>query len=464
MHSPASRPATASRLDLSTCLAWGAGTVAVAALFNSVNVLLLRYVVDFAGVSAAAAGGLIGLSKIYDALIDPVIGAASDRTRAKSGRRRPFVLAGGLLLAVAALLLFNLPAGLSPAVAFGWFAVALVLYATAYATFSVPYMAMPAEMTADYHERSRLISFRVGGVAVASLLAVFVGPVLMSGVGGGRAGYTALSVMLAVLIVVASLYCFVGTRRAPFHYAVADSGHGWAVKAKLLLENRPFMLLLVVKLLQLMALAVMQAALPFMFKRILNLSDTALGLYFLCFYGTMILVQPLWVRSTKKTGKRNTFIVATVVYAAIHASWYFAAAGEPSAITAVRGAALGAVGGAVLLLGQSLLPDTMEWDYRRTGLRREGVLSAVYTIVEKVAFALGAALTGLVLGAAGYVQGTGAQAVQQPASALAAIHWLCSVFPAAFLLASLVALYFYRLDEGDLAGAAPVVEPADAIP
>lgn len=459
MHSVTPRP---DRLDLSVCLAWGAGTVAVAALFNSVNVLLLRYVVDYAGVTAIAAGGVIGASKIYDALIDPLIGTVSDRTRSPAGRRRPFVLAGGLLLAVAALLLFNLPAGLTSGVALGWFTIALLLYATAYATFSVPYMAMPAEMTADFHQRSRLISFRVAAVAVASLFAVFLGPVLMSSVGGGRAGYRALSILLATLIVVTSVYCFVGTRRASFHYASADTGHGWLAKAKLLVENRPFMVLLIVKLLQLMALAVTQASLPFMFKRILNLNDSALGVYFLCFYGSMILVQPLWVRATGLAGKRKVFIAATLVYAAIHASWWFARPGELAALTALRGVLLGGVGGAVLLLGQSLLPDTMEWDYRKTGLRREGVLSAIYTIVEKLAFALGAALTGLVLGAAGYVQGTGAQQGHQPASALTAIYWLCSVFPIAFLVTSTVALHFYRLEKADLVDAPSTVEPRDA--
>jgi GPH family glycoside/pentoside/hexuronide:cation symporter len=301
-------------------------------------------------------------------------------------------------------------------------------------------------------------------VAVASLFAVFIGPVLMSRVGGGRTGYAALSVMLAVLIVITTIYCFVGTRRAAFHFASADSGHGWAAKARLLVENKPFMLLLVIKVLQLMALAVTQASLPFMFKRILKLDDSVLGLYFLCFYGTMILVQPLWVRTTRRSGKRNVFIVATLIYAAIHVSWYFARAGEPAVLTAARGVVLGAGGGAVLLLGQSLLPDTMEWDYRRTGLRREGVLSAIYTIVEKVAFAMGAALTGLALGAAGYVQGAGAHQVQQPASAITAIYWLCSIVPICFLVLSTVALKFYRLDQGELTELAPAVEPADVLP
>src|SRR3546814_13806888 len=90
-----------------TCVGWGAGTLAVAALFNSVNVLLLRYLVDYVGIGAALAGSLMALSKLYDALIDPIVGSFSDRSTSRHGRRRPFVLAGGVLLAVSALILFR---------------------------------------------------------------------------------------------------------------------------------------------------------------------------------------------------------------------------------------------------------------------------------------------------------------------------------------------------------------------
>uniref|UniRef100_UPI0035CBFC8A MFS transporter n=1 Tax=uncultured Sphingomonas sp. TaxID=158754 RepID=UPI0035CBFC8A len=124
-------PATAAApLSFGICAGWGLGTLAVAALFNAVNVLLLRYVVDFVGIGAALAGSLIGLSKLYDAVIDPLVGAASDRTRSRWGRRRPFLLFGGVLLAIAALLLFNVPSGLSAQVKVGYVLVALLAYAT----------------------------------------------------------------------------------------------------------------------------------------------------------------------------------------------------------------------------------------------------------------------------------------------------------------------------------------------
>lgn len=443
----ASAAAEESVLPLKTCIAWGAGTVAVAALFNSVNVLLLRYVVDYAGISAALAGSLIAGSKLYDAFIDPIVGSASDRTKSRMGRRRPFLLAGGILLAVAALLLFNIPGG-GGALSVGVFIFALLVYATGYAAFSVPYMAMPAEMTSSYNERSRLISFRVAAVAIASMLAVFVGPVILSTFGGGQTGHSAMSVFIAAIVLVATAYCFVGTGSAPFHYSPAIKA-SWSEKLHSLAGNRPFVILLVVKLLQLMALAVTQAAMPFLFQRVLQLSDSAMGLYFLVFYGMMILVQPLWVKLAKSRGKRDIYIVGTLLYGAIYLSWYFVSASEPLALVYLRAVALGAMGGAVLLLGQSLLPDTMAWDFKRTGMRREGMLAAVYTVVEKLAFALGAALTGVILGRTGYVQGA-ASATVQPASAIEAIYWLASFIPLGFLVLSVIALLFYDLDEAKL--------------
>ncbi len=447
-------------LPLRTCVSWGLGTLTVAALFNSVNVLLLRYIVDYAGLGAVLAGSLIGLSKLYDAVIDPAVGSWSDRTRSSMGRRRPFILGGGLLLAVSALLLFNIPDGLSTTSKAAFIIFALLVYASGYAAFSVPYMAMPAEMTTSFHERSRLISFRVTGVAIASLIATFVGPVLIARSGGGQAGHTTLSIFLAVVIVAGTIGCFWGTRNASFHYDESPVRLSLSRKLALMADNRPFVLLLVIKLLQLTALAVTQASMPFLFKRILGLSDTLLGAYFLIFYGVMMVCQPFWVRAARRWGKRSVYLWATIGYALLYFSWYWLAPGEPLILVYARALLFGALGGAVLLLGQSLLPDTMEWDYRRTGMRREGMLSAVYTMVEKLSFALGAAATGIVLGRAGYIQGTGNTAAVQPQSAIKAIYMLASTLPMLLLLASCVALWFYSLSEQRLADA-PIPNAGD---
>ena len=100
-------------------------------------------------------------------------------------------------------------------------------------------------------------------------------------------------------------------------------------------------------------------------------------------------------------------------------------------------------------MGQSMLPDTMEYDFLRTGLRREGIFAALYTTVEKFSGAIGVALVGALLGTYGYIQSRGGT-VAQPESALWAIRIAMAWVPAAITLAGMAALLFYDLDERKL--------------
>ena len=97
-----------------------------------------------------------------------------------------------------------------------------------------------------------------------------------------------------------------------------------------------------------------------------------------------------------------------------------------------------------------MLPDTIEYDRRRTGLERAGIFAGIYTTAEKLAYALGPALTGIVLGAMGYVSGTGGTAIEQPASAITAIYLCIGVAPGVCLSAAIAMLFFYDLDEAKL--------------
>ena len=100
-------------------------------------------------------------------------------------------------------------------------------------------------------------------------------------------------------------------------------------------------------------------------------------------------------------------------------------------------------------MGQSMLPDTMEYDRRRTGLRREGIFAAFYTTVEKLSGAIGVAVVGAILSSAGYLQSRGAMVVQ-PESALLAIRVSMAWLSAGITLAAMGALVFYNLDEARL--------------
>jgi GPH family glycoside/pentoside/hexuronide:cation symporter len=118
-----------------------------------------------------------------------------------------------------------------------------------------------------------------------------------------------------------------------------------------------------------------------------------------------------------------------------------------------RALIVGVAAGGMLLMGISMLPDTMEWDRRRTGgLRREGIFSSAYAITEKAVFAIGPAIMGVVLSATGFISTTGGALAEQPETAVNALYAGVSFLPAMLLALSIVALFFYDLDEAKLKG------------
>jgi len=133
-------------------------------------------------------------------------------------------------------------------------------------------------------------------------------------------------------------------------------------------------------------------------------------------------------------------------------SWLLATPAEPFGLTLLRGVVLGFLGGATLLMGQAMLPDTMEYDFRLTGLRREGVYAGVYTTIEKFAFAFGPAITGGVLAAMGYVASRDGFA-EQPDSAITAVYICAAGLPALTGLIGAICLTQYDLTEEKLKAA-----------
>lgn len=429
------------QLPLSLCVGWGIGSLGMSLMFSATGVLLLRYLVDYVGIAAALAGLLISAAKIYDAIVDPLFGVASDRTRSRWGRRRPYLLLGGVLSALSFVLLFHLDGAAGSPYVVALTLLVLLANASGYALFNVPYLAMPGEMTRDYHERTRLMSFRVAAVAGGQLIATFVGPLLIERFGGGAEAHGIASWTLAAFILASSLACFVGTRHAP----AAEAPHapaGLRTQFAAALSNLPFTLLLGVKLTYLFGLSVYIAAMPFLFVSVLGLGYGALGVYFLFQSSAMLLSQPLWVALTRRLGKVRTYYFATGVYCATLLTWLLAGPGEAQAAIMLRGAVAGVAGGGLLLLGQSMLLDTMQHDFELTGERREGLLAGIYTTVEKVSFSFGPALIGLALGAAGYVAAAG---MAQPASARTAIYACMTLVPVIATAGGSLLLRRYRI-------------------
>jgi GPH family glycoside/pentoside/hexuronide:cation symporter len=143
------------------------------------GLLMLPYLTDTLGVGAALAGVIVFLPKAWDFFMNPIAGRLSDRVGDPRRRRRPFLLAGGIGMAASFALMFSGPQG-PTWLAAGWVLVFFVLGATSYALFQVPYLAMSAEITDSYAERTRMMTWRVVAITVTIMLVGATSPALVA--------------------------------------------------------------------------------------------------------------------------------------------------------------------------------------------------------------------------------------------------------------------------------------------
>ena len=399
-------------LSIRTLSGWGLGTLGAATLYQLLSVFLLKYLVDIVGIGAVAAGALIFATKIYDGVIDPLVGIASDRTKSRWGRRRPYILVGGMIFGLSSIATFAVPALHDSVLLLAYLAVVLLVNTTGYALVSIPYLAMPAEMTRDPHQRTRIMSFRVAGLGMAQILGPALGPFLIAWAGGGLRGYAFMGACVGTMVVAASSACFVLTAKAPVLDIEAQPRVSLGARIRTATGNTPFMVLLLVKFSNLIGVNFFFAALPFVFTVVLKRGYGALGSYFLLQAIGIFASQPVWVRLSRRLGKRLSYALAALLYALSTASWVLSGPGDSQAAVLARAIVIGVAGGGLLLAGQSMLPDAIAYDFRRTGLRREGVFAGLYTTAEKVSVAVASLLIGAILGAAGYVGGKHGDHVQ----------------------------------------------------
>ena len=437
-------------MSLRLRVGWGLGSLSMSAMFNAISLLLLAFLIEVVGIPALTAGALILVSKIYDAVTDPLMGVLSDRTKSRWGRRRPYLMLGGILAGISFAIIFSVPVFESQTTLLIYIFVSLLLNATAYTVFNVPYLAMPAEMTDSYHERTSLMSFRVCAIAGGQLLSSVIGPIIIAKYGGGLFGHSMMSIVVGIAIIAICTICFWSTHDAKFTVRITDHNFTLRDQIRLAIENKPFFVLLMVKFTQLFGFSIFIAALPLLFTRILEVSYAYLGTYYLFQAGATIASQPACVFLSRKYGKTACYYVTSAIFAGASASWVFATASDPVWFIDARATLTGIGAGGLLLIGQSLLPDTIEHDFRRTGLRREGIFAGVYTTVEKISFAFGPAVLGLLLGGLGWIEAQGGERVAQSAQALMAID-IAMLIPTLTLILSCICLSRYALTESALA-------------
>jgi len=409
------------------------------------------------GVAPGLISTVLGLKIAVDAVFDTLFGWFSDNTRTRFGRRRPFMLVGGVLAGIGLPLLFAVGRGWSDQEYFVFMLVSACLYVPAMSCFAMPWNSLASEMTPDYHERTRVMSVKNAIQKIPELglfcaaqfttLAIFNDSQGKSNILLGAQVYTTI---LGVIMIVLAVLIFLFTRERYYEAVVSKSFQRVPFKDTLYrtLRNRPFRLMLGTMLVYNLATAMV----------------SMLGYYTTVYYvcgGNLVEATkwnslmglagmlfglagiPFAVWLARRHSKRDALMIILVLaIGAFVGDWFFYNPALPWLQPLASGCLAFASAGFWTLYG-SAMADVLDHDELATGQRREGSFAACGSWTSKVGLALGNLSSGFVLQFTGFDAKLPAQSEQ----AVLMIRVFLSGIPIIGLLIALVVVSRYFLTE-----------------
>jgi sugar (glycoside-pentoside-hexuronide) transporter len=434
-------------LPLHVRMAYGLGDVASQFVWTITSSYLALFYTDAVGFPAASVAALMLIARVFDAVIDPFIGAMAERTRTRWGRFRPWILFGMLPLAVLVVLAFTAPFG-DGTLGFVFAVVTYGLLGALYSAVNVPYGALSAVMSERTADRVSLNSWRMvgtnlGGITLSLIILPMV--VFFSGVGDGHTqtvhGYT----LTAAVFAVASIPLFFAVFKTSKEIVSPERGAGISLRstARVVFTNGPLMLLFVTLLFSLMSLFGRLSVVLYYY--IYNVGNFGLVSILMALAPASTIVGILlFAPLGRRFGKRNMLIVSLAAQAATLGVLYFVDYRNAAVVIIVT--VLYGLSSFAIPLSLAMVADCVDYADDRTGIRSDGTSYALTSFATKLASAIGGAAGLALLGAFGYV----ANRPQTP-EALGGVDLVVNVLPAVAALLAIVPMCFYRLNEREYA-------------
>ena len=423
------------RLASAQRIGYGIGDFGINLFFISTLTYLLYFYTDVVGLSAAAAAGVIWVARLVDAVTDPLMGAIAERTRSRWGRLRPYILFGALPLGASAVLMFASPE-LGDSGKLWWAYLTYIAFSVAFTVVSIPYSALTASLTADYHERTVLSTVRMA-CAFGGGFAISVGmPILVAEFDTEADGYLWSMVICAVLATPLLWLTFAQTEERIQPPAAQRLAIGDSLRAVFL--NPPLLVVMVMFSCGMLSFTVRQTAAIYYFEYNLGRPDL-IATWFAATLSIMFVGLIFTPRLADRYGKPGGILIGAAVTIAAALGLYFTPY-ERIELIFVWGCLLALGGTPIAVLGWAMIPDTVDYAQARFGVRADGSVFAMSSFFQKLAKALGGSGVAAVLALAGYA----ANADQSPTS-LAAIRSLMTLVPAAIMVVMIAAALAYPL-------------------
>ncbi|MCP5179040.1 MAG: MFS transporter [Pseudomonadales bacterium] len=415
---------------------YGVGDLGINLYFIAGMTYLMYFYTDVYGLSAAAAGGVLLVARIVDAVTDPVMGMVAERTNARSGRMRPYILYGALPLAVISVLTFTAVDG-DATFRLWWAYSTYILFGLFYTVVGIPYAALTASLTRDSDERTRLTTVRMAGAFSGGFL-VSVGTMPLVGLFDDRA--TGFFWVMTGYAVLATLFLFI-TWRETHEVPVPAAEQPVAIRDSLraVFANPPLASVIVLFCCGMLSFTVRQGSTVYYFQYCVQRPEL-IGPFFSVTLLVMLCGLLGVPALAAKLGKARAIIAGGLLTIAGCVGLWFTPF-EAIAWIFLWGAVINLGATPIAVLGWAMIPDTVEYAQLRHGVRADGAIFSFASFFQKVAKSIGGAGVGFVLALGGYV----ANQAQSPA-AITAILSLMTLVPIGIVLVMIAAAAVHRLD------------------
>jgi GPH family glycoside/pentoside/hexuronide:cation symporter len=424
------------RLGLGSKLGYATGDFGTNLVLNATTVYLLYYLTDVSGVSAAFGGVIFLVAKLWNALIDPLVGQLVDHTQTRWGRKRPWLLFGALPFGLAFALCFAGPS-LAPPWREAWSMATYILFCTALGATNIPYSSLTATMTRDPAERSSLSGWRMSLAILGTMAASVAVKPLVSLFGGGPQGFRAVGIAFGLVVAACLLVVFLSSRETSS--GREENRGSFRENVRALAANGPFILLALALVFCTVANYLVATSVNYYFKYVLG-KEGLIQYGFLALFLAAIACVPLWLAVSRRFSKRVAFMAGgAVLLCALIPLWFLRSPSDALVLGILVAAGCGI--STVYLFPWAMVPDTVEYSEWKTGATQEGFLYGFFVFGLKLAQALAGFLAGFALEASGYAANR-----TQTEGALRGITFIFTLLPAGLMALGLAFLTFYPID------------------
>jgi GPH family glycoside/pentoside/hexuronide:cation symporter len=444
-----------AKSKLSEKIGYGFGDMSSSMFWKIFSYYLPFFYSNIFGLSLVDAGVLVLVTRIWDAVSDPMMGVISDRTNTKWGKYRPYLLWVAPFFSICGILLFTTP-DLNYGGKLIWAYVTYILMMTVYTGINVPYGAMLGVMTDDTNEKTVFSSFRMFFAYGGSFISLFLWEPLTNLMGGYNTpkGWFWAMVVIAAACFVMFILCFVMTKEHLKTVSTVSVGSDF----KALLSNKPWWLLIGAALCFNLFNTVRGATVAYFFQDIIgsNVNLVFFGLMFAFYAGLFLGVGEVsnmvgvasCVPISGRFGKKTTFILVNGSLVVLSILFYFIPC-TPTGywMMLIFQILISILTGIMSPLVWSMYADVSDYAELEFKTASTGLIFSSSSMAQKFGGAIGGAAVLWLLDGFGYITDATqlAQGIDQPADALTCLRWLMSFIPACVALLSMCVVWFYPL-------------------